>query len=324
MNEIDIIDYLNGHCTPEKAEAIEQWIAAGPKNEAEFQRIRLIWESSGQEAIAPDPDLDQAWAKVSARALKEAKTRRLPVWWQRVAAAVVLLIIGYSSYLLAQKPEMVTFSSAGRELPAQVELPDGTTVWLNHHSTITYPEAFSGKTRPVELVGEAYFEVERIVDQPFTISAAASEVKVLGTTFNVMAYPDSAYTRVDVSSGRVAFYPEKAISEQLILSANESAVYRKGEGRMEQLPEPDQNQTAWKEGKLRFSDRPVAFVIKNLETIYNVAIKLADPTAEQCILTAEMPLNDLASSIDILQFTLNFEVEQVDDRTYVLRGGGCK
>lgn len=323
MQEPDIIDYLNGHCTAEKARDVEQWIAADPANAATFRRVRRIWEAADSSAPAPAPDIDRAWARVQHRALQKTRVRRLPVLWQRIAAAVLLLLIGYTSYVWAQGPEMVTISSVGQAIPFQVELPDGSTVALNHHSEITYPSVFSGATRPVSLSGEAFFEVARKEEQPFIIDGGATGIQVLGTSFDVMAYPDSAYTQVTVATGRVAFFAKKQEADRLELTAGETARYQKVKREFVPPAEINEDILAWREGALQFTDARLDRVIAILEDFYDIDLQFSDPASANCRLTARLPLNDLSSALEMIRTLFDFEVDHPEEDIYVLQGDGC-
>ena len=141
-------------------------------------------------------DVDNAWAKVSQRIdvaeeKKEETAGRfiIPIFY-RVAATVLIVIgLGFAGYRIAL-PKQITVVTSSAEKNVNVSLPDGSIIWLNRNSSLIYPAKFRGNTRKVTLTGEAYFEIARNEAKPFIINAGKADVKVLGTTFNVITNND--------------------------------------------------------------------------------------------------------------------------------------
>src|SRR2546423_14261851 len=100
---------------------------------------------------------------------------------------------------------------------SKLVLPDGSTVWLNAGSKLTYNKDFGNNIREVSLVGEAFFDVMHIPDVPFVIETPTAVVKVLGTSFNVKAYPNETTTETSVIRGRVEISPRQRPGEKFVL-----------------------------------------------------------------------------------------------------------
>lgn len=167
------------------------------------------------------------------RMLKAHSRRLVLVRTFATAAAVVLLCLSvWTAYLYMQPVAMQTVSTLAET--RTVSLPDGTSVTLNHYSTLTYPERFKTDNREVELNGEAYFEVSKDKKHPFIVQTDAVDVRVLGTHFNVDAYRDSRDVRTTLLTGSVAV-SNKSNSEHMILKPNEIAIYNKVEKRKEKI-----------------------------------------------------------------------------------------
>ncbi len=154
----------------------------------------------------------------------------------------------------------------------QIVLPDGTVAWLNAASSLKYPVAFTGKTREVELTGEGYFEVKRNA-VPFIVKTSGQEVKVLGTHFNINAYPDEHSIRTTLLEGSVMVTPlqeSPAVADrvklvpgqQSRLSGNGITV---GETNVEDA-------VAWKNGLFRFEQADIRTVMRELARWYNVKV----------------------------------------------------
>ena len=143
------------------------------------------------------------------------------------AAAVVLLCLSvWTAYLYMQPATIQTVSTLAET--RTVHLPDGTSVTLNHYSSLSYPERFKSDNREVELSGEAYFEVSKDPKHPFIVQTETIDVQVLGTHFNVDAYPDNPDVKTTLLTGSVAV-SNKNNSIRMVLKPNEVAIYNKVE-----------------------------------------------------------------------------------------------
>ncbi len=142
-----------------------------------------------------------------------------------VAAAVVLLCLSvWAAYLYMQPASIQTVTTLAET--RTILLPDGTSVTLNHYSSLSYPKQFKSDNREVELSGEAYFEVSKNKKHPFIVQTETIDVQVLGTHFNVDAYPDNPDVKTTLLTGSVAV-SNKNNSVHMVLKPNEVAIYNK-------------------------------------------------------------------------------------------------
>ena len=138
------------------------------------------------------------------------------------AAAVALLCLSvWTAYLYMQPAAIQTISTLAET--RTVRLPDGSSVMLNHYSSLSYPEKFQSDKREVELNGEAYFEVSKDPKHPFIVQTETIDVQVLGTHFNVDAYHDNLDVKTTLLSGSVAV-SNKSKSVRMVLKPNEIAI----------------------------------------------------------------------------------------------------
>ncbi|MXN91146.1 DUF4974 domain-containing protein [Flavobacterium sp. Sd200] len=176
---------------------------------------------------------------------------------------------GQVIYTVAGKPLANNYNTI--ETPSggeyQVQLPDGTKVWLNAASSLKYPIAFTGlKERVVELTGEAYFEVAHNKSQPFQVLNSRQTVEVLGTHFNIMAYKDEKEVRTTLLEGSVKVIRSKL--EKIIKPGQQALV---GEGII--IREADvEAAVAWKNGRTYFRDADIPTIMRSLSRWYNVQI----------------------------------------------------
>ncbi|MFC3197131.1 FecR family protein [Parapedobacter deserti] len=216
------------------------------------------------------------------RTTKRLSTRKR-VWIGSAAAAVILAAsigIGHLAPRLTtpQGRETVqVIRQAASDENKVIQLSDGTTVWLNSSSKLEYPQHFErGKPREVSLIGEAYFEVERAEEWPFIVHAAEVKTSVLGTAFNVKAYPGSAAVTVAVKHGKVAV--SKSGEPLAVLKDNQELRIPLATQDHPVLERQLSSKVAgnWKAGYLDYEDETIATVIADLERFYGIQVTLED------------------------------------------------
>jgi ferric-dicitrate binding protein FerR (iron transport regulator) len=162
----------------------------------------------------------------------------------------------------------------------EIFLPDGTHVWLNNASSLRYPTAFTGTTRTVELTGEAYFDVARDASKPFQVSVNDLTVKVLGTGFNIMAYPDEDAVRTTLVQGKVVVKNKER--ESVLHPGEQVAASPTGDWKV--LPSVNTEEiTDWKNGLFHFDHADLPTVLRQLARWYNVEVVFKGPIPEKHI-----------------------------------------
>jgi transmembrane sensor len=177
---------------------------------------------------------------------------------------------------------------------SEIILPDGTHVYLNAGSRLIYPEFFADKTREVFLVGEAFFDVEHNEKQPFVVQTTDIRVQVLGTQFNVSAYPSDNIIETVLTEGKVRLEQNNTgmFSETTELSPGQLAAFSKSE-RTTRMKEVDiENYTLWTEGLLKFESTDLSRVVKRLERYYNIRFKYHDPFLGGIKISGKLDLSD--------------------------------
>lgn len=223
------------------------------------------------------------------------------------AAAIALLcVMSWSVYQYMKPVTMCTVSTLANQ--QEIRLPDGTLVTLNHYSTLTYPEEFKAEMRKVELTGEAYFEVSKDKKHPFIVETAPVNVEVLGTHFNVEAYPNDPDVTTTLLEGSVAV-SNKLNTHRVILKPNESAIYNKERGSLVcETLEDAADDIAWREGKLIFNDIPIREIARQLSNTFGVSINIDSKTLQDYRLTARFTNGEsLTEILDLLQTAGHFK-----------------
>lgn len=171
--------------------------------------------------------------------------------------------------LIAFRQELVV--PAGQR--ATLTLPDGTKVWLNAGSRLSYPSFFE-KERKVFLSGEGFFEVAKNEEVPFIVSTQTIDIKALGTRFNVFSYPTGDYTGVYLQEGKVKAYFPASEKDGVVLSPEQYLVQ---EGSQFKLSTMDPDDLLWREGIYTFKKQKFGNIIRKLELYYDVKIIVKDP-----------------------------------------------
>ena len=178
-------------------------------------------------------------------------------------------------------------------------LPDGTGVWLNAASSITYPTAFSGRERNVSITGEVYFEVTKNTAMPFKVKTGEQMVEVLGTHFNVNAYNNETAVKTTLAEGKVKVTDK---DKTMFLQPGQQAQNNRN-GRLSLVEHPDLEETlAWKDGLFRFNGTDIETIMRQVARWYNVEIIYKDKISEEFV--AEIPRSVKVSKLlELLELT---------------------
>jgi transmembrane sensor len=286
--------YAAGKCTEEEARKVIGWFKSPEQHLNLYQGMRGIWqrETEANEEQLEKADLEGTLDRLHHRMNiyseeEEANSgsgRRFIRILSRVAAVLFLPLLLTTSLYVSERIDAAMGDEQYTELyvshgsKINTQLPDGTLVWLNSGSTLKYPQSFTRRKRQVELLGEAYFEVAHDPSHPFIVNAGDIDLRVLGTKFNVMAYPDEDHVSATLEQGKVSVErvnDERKASWLCYLEPGEHAVYTKEKGTISKSLIRTDKYTSWKDGKLIFRNDPLEEVIIRLERWYNVEIEIA-------------------------------------------------
>jgi ferric-dicitrate binding protein FerR (iron transport regulator) len=220
MNNEKTIDdllakYLADETDTHESDEISEWIVASEDNQKTFEHSKLVWDGSKNIQNQQKVDVDAAWTKLNITNKKEIKSfdnqDAKPVvklnWLNNLLKIAAVLVILFGLLFVATKQfrilqnDALTFKSGDQSI--EKILPDGTKILLGKNSEITYPKAFEGDTREINLTGEGFFNVYHDAVHPFIVHTQGTDVKVLGTSFNIRAY--NTQVQVLVKTGKVQF-----------------------------------------------------------------------------------------------------------------------
>lgn len=320
-DKIDILisKYLNNSCTPEEKVQVEKWKAAEKANQRYFEQFEKVESLLSEMDFVAEPETDQEWQKLrneietSAESKQEAKVRSLPAYkkYLSIAAAfAALVVIGW--LLLPQfyssTPGIAQEYTIPKGETKSVALPDGSTVNLNADSYLAVIEGFSEKERRVRLQGEAYFEIARNPEKPFIVETEKARTQVLGTAFNLRAYPESEQIRLSVTEGRVAFRTDDL--EGVVLTANKAASFDKSTQTFQVETYEQGTATAWLTGGLYFKDASLSTIFRELERRFDVTIQNESGLGEEAYSVELEQVDSVTTLLDLIAISFSVSYTQ--------------
>jgi len=340
-NEL-LLRYLQGECDPAEADRVEAWLSAGDQNRALLERLAAVWEMPSPELQSPD--LEKAWNAVAQKAgldkpeLSESAAdnvrplqttafagwftgRSTPVRWLRIAAAVALLALlpYWGSRLMVNLGPGYTAAEL-KEIRVEMGrmetliLADGSRVTLEAGSRLRYPVSFGGGERRVELEGEGYFEVAPDKEHPFEVRAGGAKVRVLGTKFDVRAWPQDPAVQVAVLEGTVAFSRDRLWRDgKVVVHGGQLSCMQRGDGISPPVESDIERQVGWLRRKADFEGAPLSEVLACLERWYGVSFVLADSARLNERLTMQLDNQPLESTLELLALLTELKCEQKAD-----------
>jgi len=308
-----IIDYLSQDITDEKLKELENWINTSAGNKQQFIAMREIWFSASSLPDKEVFDEKKAYLRfVSHQGKKKENTWQktsLRVLLQSAAAIIILVIVSYISFKHGNEQLKSQFCDIVIEAPwgskTKTYLPDGTLVWLNTGSKMTYSQGFGVNDRNVHLSGEGYFEVVRNEKLPFNVVTDEMQVNVLGTKFNFCNYPNDEEAMISLLEGRIMVRNYVKKGENIKMNPNQEIFLNKESGHMRIVKVNARNTTEWTKGYLFFDENLLPDIVKRLERSYNVQIIITDPSLKKLRFYSNFTRKELSVKevLDILSST---------------------
>jgi len=340
IGESLLLAYIRGTISESDKIKVEQWIKENPQNEKTARQVARLYHAQRTKERTEKRNAAAAFKKQQQKQLQ--RKHRFYLRKALTAAAVIALLVSlaFNTFLYKKQPlpetQYITIqTNAG--MRTNLNLPDGTLVHLNSASKLTYPIPYDTKERKVILEGEGYFDVTSNPDHPFIVSVADDRmrVKVLGTRFNVNAYPhgNEIYTtlvegaitlqftdysatvteqHLEDSSAEAVYdlLAKRVIINEQKLIPTEKATYNIPSGKVTIREVVTANEYAWKDGKLIFKDTPMPEVLNRLSNYYNVKFEIKDPVIESYPFTGTFDNKQLFQVLDYFKLIskINFTI----------------
>ncbi|MEQ8475399.1 FecR domain-containing protein [Fulvivirga sp.] len=254
---------------------------------------------------------------------ERSKSKFVPLFI-KIAASVILMVS--LSYLIYNYPSsqkqydhQLVVKRAEMGQKRTIQLPDGTIVMLNANSELNYPDQF-GRVREVTLKGEAYFEVVENKEKPFVVISGEVRTRVLGTSFNIRNYHESAQIEISLVSGSVELLSP---NETLKIVPGEQAVYDISSKQLTSHKADLSNYLAWKDGVLVFDGSTLNEIANALERWYGIKITFESPQTLECSLHLSFDNMALTQVLDQITMVSGTKYEFIDNDQVLIKGDGC-
>lgn len=312
-----IANYLGGNASEEEILTLESWIRESDENQKYYRQFKNIWEATVELPVSND--------KALAKVLKQINTsdKGLTFWqlFQRVAAILFIPLVVSMLWMGLGKHTNNTYSAltynkvvAAFGTFSQLELPDGSKVWLNSGSSLRYPDKFSKDNRTVYLIGEAYFEVHSDKTMPFFVTTPYFTVKATGTKFNVRAEKNFRSPSVTLIEGKVAVQktnPNKTDDLITLLQPNQHMTYDTLSGNVNIQTEDTYKHFAWKDGKLVFRNDNISEVARRISLQYNIDIEIKGDEIKKYRYRATFENEPLGELLRLLKISSQIDYQEI-------------
>ncbi|MBS1533384.1 MAG: FecR domain-containing protein [Bacteroidetes bacterium] len=324
--------YLRNDCTQAELEELVTMLNDMDDDELDGP-MKALWQKAKENSDENNVDWDKMYTEVTGseeslvtiRQTRRSNFRRL--WINVAAAAVVLVILAIGmGYYLRKHATPPRTAFAEKLVPVKktdsIILDDGSKIVLNAGSSLRYPDSFHGRTREVYLEGEAIFDVTHDPARPFIIHSGQLKTVVLGTKFDVSAYPGAEKMQVTVISGKVSV--EEIGSKKIAtLLPNQRVVFNtKTNAFVANNLASVAPQTAWQEGRIGFDDASLAEVAAQFYRRYGVHVTLENPNLANCHISIVLN-NDLIDNLLKTITSLTNSNYRYKGNEVVIYGEGC-
>ncbi|WP_319501289.1 FecR domain-containing protein [uncultured Draconibacterium sp.] len=290
------------------------------------QLLREEWDKEhNKETKIQFPHIQGKIKELEKKSLKIPFRKKILISYQKVAAAIVLPLMAFSIYFAvnhfnSEPTYFQTIAECGQK--SKIELPDGTKVWLNSDSKIQYPDNFGKHNRSIQLTGEAYFEVTKDVENPFLVEAGEVKVRVLGTRFNLKAYPDEYEIETTLFEGKVELnvQPEaKNIASRVVeMEPGESLIFNKTRNELQFGEFEKEEILAWTNNQLIFRNDNFENLVRKIERWYDVEIVYDKASLNNQRLTVELYQGELLFRLlDIIELAMDVECVSEQNKIYI-------
>ena len=310
MNTELLQKYISGNATEAEKQHVTKWMQESPENMREYMAQRKLYDIA-------------LWrtAPIAEEKRQPKKIFSLRTLWieaAKIAAIFAVILLGthfwFEKHSIEQSESLQSIHvPAGQR--AELMLADGTKVWLNSLSTLTFPGNFTGDIRNVKLDGEGYFKVAHDTRHTFIVQVGELEVKVLGTVFNVCAYQDEQDVTVVLLEGKVGVHTP---SSSLIMKPGEKMNYNKSTHKFTTEKVYPEDYVTWTKGSLYFQNESLDNIMKALSRVYDVTIHIDSPRIAKERFTGTIPGGGIQNALNIIMLTSPFRYE-VKDSVIVLK-----
>lgn len=311
-----LLKYIEGNCTNQEKVEIISWLESSPENMKEYLALRKLYDISIWQ-IQPETEAEQNthnnihfWSK---------KTLYVEAFKVAAIFIVAFLVVRYVFPGFLPSTEIAQMQTirvpAGQR--AEITLADGTQVWLNAKTTLSFPTQFLGNEREVKLDGEGFFDVTHNKSKPFVVKTSGYNVKVWGTKFNLIAYSGEKNFETSLLEGAVEVLKEGS-SHGILLKPNEQVKFNNN--RLVISSVNDMDQFLWREGIISFDNAYFTELINKLELYFDLQIEIRDTKALNYRFTGKFRMKDGVEHIlKVLQLKnkFNYHIDEKSNKIII-------
>lgn len=313
---------LTGEASSAEKDEFYRKLGDSKEYEELFYEVKSLWLRTSQQKMIVDVDseFESLWKKINLPVKKTTFSIGKRILQYAAIALFILGIGGLSGYFLSKNSVEVADMgiqkyTATKGSVSIVEFADGTKVWLNSGSELTYREDHKNKQRLAELHGEAFFEVKHRADFPFMIKASDIVVRDLGTTFNIKAYPEDKWVETSLIEGEADILTSQG-NALVKLVPGESAVYHPEDKKIDIKPFTSNVLSAWRDGKFVIRDQRLEDIFKELSRWYDVEFQFENQSLRDYKYTGNIKKSTTAQHVmKMLKLTANFNYKIVEKPT---------
>jgi ferric-dicitrate binding protein FerR (iron transport regulator) len=310
MKELEkIVELITGNVAEEQKNNILNQVKGDAQLLNEFNLIKNAWALSSSRNKLPELKIERSYLALQSRIKDQNRLLSISLYtWFKYAAILVIIfgagifsgkyMTGKVSERKTAKNELTEFVVPSGQM-AEVNLPDGSHVWLNSESRLSFTDNFRDKTRNVTLKGEALFKVRK-GEKPFVVSTRFGEVRVKGTTFNICAYENSAF-QTTLVEGSVT-YKNTELNKEVLLSPGQQITLSENEG-IQVHEVKTELYTLWKDGLIIFEKEPMREVMRKLERHFAIRINLEDNLLSDIRFTGKIENESLIEVMEYINKT---------------------
>lgn len=317
MNEKLIRKYIIGKVSPEEKVQVMHWIDDSSEHAKEFMKIRKLYDmelwNMNIESTKQDPN--QSFY------LKHILFVRRALKFAAFIAGVVICayfwnyFVSDSSLSKTPKEQMQSlYVPAGQR--AQLLLADGSTVWLNANSRLTYPTNFNSTIRDVTLSGEGYFSIKHDPSKPFIVHAQGYNIKDIGTEFNIQAYENSDFFETALIKGSVQLSKNNKV---LMSNMRPNRRIYTQNGKLYEGAIRNMEHYKWREGLICFNNQSISEIINQLQLIFDIKIQNNSENLKNVRYTGKFRTSDgVEHVLRVLQLSNKFTFKRLDEENKII------
>ena len=307
MNKDILYKFFEGNASFEEEAAVKQWMEESAENRLAFLKERKLFDAM---LLLGNEEIIKNGKKRFSINLSSLRTELIKI------AAVVAITLGGSYFYYQSSLEKELMAMQTITVPEgqriNITLVDGTNVWLNARTSLSYPVKFGKNNRQVVLDGEAYFDVTKDKSKPFIVQTNNYNVEVLGTKFDVDSYSETEIFETTLMEGSVRISSLTDANESLMLTPHNKAYLHDGKLRVK--PVDHYTPYRWREGLICFKNETFGSIMKDFEKYYGINIYITNKQVQKYLYTGKFRQTDgVDYALRVLQKDIKFAYERDDD-----------